>query len=111
MNWRRSSIRRDGELSPTELLREAFLRLAQQRQPDWANRSHFYYIAARLMRQVLVDPSGERLTLKRGEGRMTVRLERIEELIPHQELIHIRSCHCCRLTTPSSRVTRRCCPT
>jgi RNA polymerase sigma factor (TIGR02999 family) len=71
-------------LSPTELVHEAFLRLAQQRQPEWANRAHFYYIAARLMRQVLVDLSRERLTLKRGEGRKAVRLERIEEIIPPQ---------------------------
>ena len=82
----RLSVQRDGELSPTELVHEAFLRLAQQRQPDWANRSHFYYIAARLMRQILVDLSRERLTLKRGEGRGTLRLDRIEELAPHQAL-------------------------
>jgi len=80
----RLSVQRDGDLSPTELVHEAFLRLAQQRQPEWANRAHFYYIAARLMRQVLVDLSRERLTLKRGEGRRAVRLERIDELIPRQ---------------------------
>lgn len=80
----RLSVCRDGELSPTELVHEAFLRLAQQRQPEWANRAHFYYIAARLMRQILVDLSRERLTLKRGEGRRTLRLERAEELIPFQ---------------------------
>jgi RNA polymerase sigma factor (TIGR02999 family) len=80
----RLAICRDGELSPTELVHEAFLRFAQQRQPEWASRAHFYYIAARLMRQILVDLSRERLTLKRGEGRRTLRLERAEELIPSQ---------------------------
>ena len=80
----RLALRHDGELSPTELVHEAYLRLAQQRQPDWANRSHFYFIAARLMRQILVDFSRERLTLKRGEGRRTLHLERIEDLLPRQ---------------------------
>lgn len=78
----RLAMRRDGELSPTELVHEAFLRLAQQRQPEWANRAHFYFIAARLMRQVLVDLSRERLALKRGEGRRAIRLDRLEELVP-----------------------------
>lgn len=77
----RLALRRDDSISPTELVHEAFLRLAQQRQPDWVNRAHFYYIAARLMRQILVDLSRERLTLKRGEGRRLVQLERLEEAV------------------------------
>lgn len=68
---------RDDLLSPTELVHEAFLRLVQQRQPEWANRSHFYFIAARLMRQVLVDLARERLTQKRGEGLRTVDLDQL----------------------------------
>ena len=53
-------------LSPTELVHEAFLRLVRQEQPDWANRAHFYCIAARLMRQVLVDFVREAHAQKRG---------------------------------------------
>jgi RNA polymerase sigma factor (TIGR02999 family) len=82
----RLAARRDGDISPSELVHEAFLRLAQQRQPEWANRAHFYYIAARLMRQVLVDLSRERLTMKRGEGRRAVRLDRLEDFLPQQGL-------------------------
>jgi RNA polymerase sigma-70 factor (ECF subfamily) len=78
----RLAVCRDGDLSPTELVHEAFLRLAQQRQPDWANRAHFFYIAARLMRQILVDLSRERLTLKRGEGHRALRLDRLEDILP-----------------------------
>jgi RNA polymerase sigma factor (TIGR02999 family) len=80
----RLALRRDGDLSPTELVHEAFLRLVQQRQPDWVNRSHFYFIAARLMRQILVDFSRERLTVKRGEGRKVLHLDRIDDLLPRQ---------------------------
>jgi len=53
-------------LSPTELVHEAFLRLVRQGQPEWANRAHFYYIAARLMRQILVDFARETKAQKRG---------------------------------------------
>jgi len=67
-------------LSPTELVHEAFLRLSHQRQPEWVNRSHFFFIAGRLMRQVLVDFARERQAVKRGEGRRHVRLERIDDL-------------------------------
>jgi len=53
-------------LNPTELVHEVFLRLVRQDQPDWANRAHFYYIAARLMRQILVDFIRETHAQKRG---------------------------------------------
>jgi RNA polymerase sigma factor (TIGR02999 family) len=79
----RLACRRDTHLSPTELVHEAFLRLTAQRHPQWVNRAHFFYIAARLMRQVLVDLSRERLALKRNQGRAPLRLERLDTLAPH----------------------------
>src|SRR5437764_9415474 len=42
-------------LQPTALGHEAYLRLIDQHSPDWENRSHFFGIAARIMRQILVD--------------------------------------------------------
>lgn len=57
---------RRSALSPTELVHEAFLRMVRQGQPEWANRAHFYYIAARLMRQILVDFARETRAQKRG---------------------------------------------
>jgi RNA polymerase sigma factor (TIGR02999 family) len=62
-------------LSPTELVHEAFLRLCDQNQPDWSHRSQFYYIAARVMRQVLVDYVREQRSQKRGGGALTVSLD------------------------------------
>ena len=62
---RLSNERRAG-ISPTELVHEAFLRLVRQDQPEWASRAHFYYIAARLMRQILVDFARETHAQKRG---------------------------------------------
>ena len=67
-------------LSPTELVHEAFLRLVRQQQPEWANRSHFYYIAARLMRQILVDFIREAKAEKRGGWAETVSIENAGQL-------------------------------
>jgi RNA polymerase sigma factor (TIGR02999 family) len=62
-------LRREGKARPldtTALVHEAFLRLAHGQQPAYENRSHFYGIASRLMRQVLVDLARARATEKRS---------------------------------------------
>jgi RNA polymerase sigma-70 factor, ECF subfamily len=61
-----SKERPDHTLQPTALVHEAFLRLSEQTGMDWQNRSHFYGIASRLMRQVLVDHARQHATEKRG---------------------------------------------
>jgi RNA polymerase sigma-70 factor (ECF subfamily) len=54
-------------LQPTELISELYLRLIDQSRPvRWENRSHFFGIAARLMRLVLVDQARARRAAKRG---------------------------------------------
>lgn len=54
-------------LQPTALINEAWLRLLGQPQtPQWTNRAHFFGIAARLMRIVLVDDTRRRGASKRG---------------------------------------------
>lgn len=53
-------------LQPTALVHEAYLRLVDQSNPNWQNRAHFYGIAARLMRQTLVDHARRRLADKRA---------------------------------------------
>lgn len=65
----------------TVLVHEAFLRLAGSRHPDYENRSHFYGIASRLMRQVLVDMSRARASLKRNA--QEVKLAEIPDLPEH----------------------------
>ena len=52
-------------LQPTALIHEAYLRLVGSRPVDWHDRSHFYALAARLMRQILVDHARSRGRLKR----------------------------------------------
>lgn len=58
--------RSDHTLQPTALVHEAFLRLSEQSGIDWKNRSHFYGIASRLMRQILVDHARAHAAEKRG---------------------------------------------
>ena len=53
-------------LQPTALVHEAFLKLSEQSGIDWKNRSHFFGIAARLMRQILVDHARQHAAAKRG---------------------------------------------
>jgi|SRR5215469_938184 len=55
-------------LETTALVHEAFLRLAKGRHPQYASRAHFYGIASRLLRQVLVDSARSRAAEKRGPG-------------------------------------------
>ncbi|HEY7209378.1 MAG TPA: ECF-type sigma factor [Bryobacteraceae bacterium] len=56
-------------LETTSLVHEAFLRLARGRHPSYEGRAHFYGIASRLMRQVLVEMARSRATAKRDRGR------------------------------------------
>lgn len=67
----------------TTLVHEAYLRLVGFESGDWNDRRHFYAIAARAMRFVLVDDARRRLSGKRGSGRAGVTLsdelaERVE---------------------------------
>lgn len=62
----------------TELVHEAYLRLVKQTRTPWQNRSHFFAVAAQVMRRILVDAARARKTDKRGAGRAPVSLEAIE---------------------------------
>ncbi len=61
-------------LQPTALLHEAYLRLIDQNHQDWASRSHFFGVAAHLMRLILVDWARKGNAGKRGAGARQVSL-------------------------------------
>ena len=65
--------RREHTLQPTALVHEAYLRLVKQ-EITWQNRSHFFGIAGRVMRQILVDYARERSAGKRGSGSIKLSL-------------------------------------
>jgi RNA polymerase sigma factor (TIGR02999 family) len=67
--------RPDHTLTPTALVHEAYLRLVDQRLPQFENRKHFYGVAARVMRQVLVDHARSRKAAKRNDGRQALPLD------------------------------------
>ena len=53
-------------LQPTALVHEAYLRLIGQKPIDWQNRAHFFGVAARLMREILIEYARAKNRLKRG---------------------------------------------
>jgi RNA polymerase sigma factor (TIGR02999 family) len=55
-------------LQPTALVHEAYARLAGNNQPDFSSRAHFLGVAARVMRQILIDHARARNAGKRGGG-------------------------------------------
>jgi RNA polymerase sigma factor (TIGR02999 family) len=63
-------------LQPTALINEAFVRLLAQTQPiEWESRVHFFGIAARLMRMILVDHARANHAAKRGGAAAAVTLD------------------------------------
>lgn len=62
-------------LQPTALVHEAYLRLIDQPGASYASQGHFYALASRVMRTVLVDHARERKAEKRGGDRLRVPLE------------------------------------
>lgn len=70
--------RADHTLQPTALVHEAFLRLAGVPASQWRDRGHFVAIAARVMRQILVDHARGRHALKRGSADVRVPLDGLD---------------------------------
>jgi RNA polymerase sigma factor (TIGR02999 family) len=67
--------RPDHTLQSAALVSEAYLRLVQQKSPEWQNRAHFFGVAAQMMRNILVDYARNRLAAKRGGGAQRLSLE------------------------------------
>jgi RNA polymerase sigma factor (TIGR02999 family) len=67
--------RPDHTLQATALVNEAYLRLADKTNPTWQNRAHFFAVAARAMRQILVDYAKKYRSQKRGGGAAKLELD------------------------------------
>jgi len=79
------SERADHTLQPTAVVHEALLRLMEGEPVSFENRSHFFAIAARIMRRLLVDHARRRVAGKRGgEGMQQIELEEGLALTPEQ---------------------------
>lgn len=83
--------RPDHTLQPTALVHEAYLRLVPQQGTDWQDRAHFFGVAARLMRQILVDHAKFKNAEKRGGKVKTLTFDEVLEFSPARscELIEL----------------------
>jgi RNA polymerase sigma factor (TIGR02999 family) len=76
--------RPDHTLQTTALVNEAYLRLADQTNPNWQSRAHFFAVAARAMRQILVSYARSSRAQKRGGGGARIELDEAAILSPEQ---------------------------
>lgn len=83
-NLRRESS--DISIQTIELINEAYLKLVDQRESDWQNRAHFFAVAARVMRNVLVDRARARQFAKRGGGARRVSTDEIIIASPERDV-------------------------
>ena len=81
----RRHLRRENanlSLQTTELINEAYLSLLGERDTDWQNRIHFYAVAAKIMRNFLIDHARKRKNARSGGGFRDVSIERLQLAIP-----------------------------
>ena len=76
--------RPDHTLQTTALVNEAYLRLADQTKPNWLSRAHFFAVAARAMRQILVSYARSSRAQKRGGGGARIELDEAAIMSPEQ---------------------------
>lgn len=71
-------------LQTTALVNEAYLRLADQTDPNWQSRAHFFAVAARAMRQILVSYARTQHAQKRGGGALKIELDEAALVSPEE---------------------------
>jgi RNA polymerase sigma-70 factor, ECF subfamily len=75
------------QISTTELVHEAYLKLIDHQQVTWKSRTHFFALGARVMRQLLIDRARHNRTAKRGGDALTLSLE--EGLLTREDDCHV----------------------
>lgn len=94
-------------LDTTALVHETYLKLVDQTRVSVSDRAHFFALAARAMRQVIVDYARQRQAAKRGGGKVAVTLDRIQVPVAAQaELMLAIDQALGRLTELNERLTR-----
>src|SRR5262245_32249728 len=72
--------RNQQSLQPTALVHEAYIQLTDHTQMSWENRAQFFGLAARMMRNILVDHARARQADKRGGGALQISLSAVDEM-------------------------------
>jgi RNA polymerase sigma-70 factor (ECF subfamily) len=67
-------------LQPTALVNEVYLRLVNRHDVEWQDRAHFFAVAARIMRRILVDAARNRGRAKRGGDALQVSLAEVPDV-------------------------------
>jgi len=75
-----SQERHGHTLQPSDLVQEAYLRLVDEKEIDWRNRAHFFGVAAKRMRRILVEHARGRQAAKRGGGEYRLSLSEADRL-------------------------------
>jgi RNA polymerase sigma-70 factor, ECF subfamily len=95
-------------LQPTALVNEAYLRLIDQHKVQWENRAQFFGLAAKLMRNILIDHPRAHLAAKRGGLQYRLSLSKIDQFSdqPDVELLAINEAleHLAALDTQKSQI-------
>lgn len=81
----RSKERGEHTLQTTEIINEAYLKLLNQNENDWQDRTHFFAVASRVMRNFLVDYARTKNYQKRGSGAEKVSLEEVLVFTPEPD--------------------------
>ena len=79
--------RADHTLQPTALVNEAYLRMIAVSRVQWQNRAHFFAIAARVMRQILVDFARSRRALQRTGQQVSLDEALVPSSVRHPDLV------------------------
>jgi RNA polymerase sigma-70 factor (ECF subfamily) len=74
-------------LQATALVHEVYLKLIQQRNADWKDRAHFFAVASRIMRQILVDYARRRGSEKRGGHQVQLQLDESLQISEEQSFL------------------------
>jgi len=84
-----SRERRDHTLQTTALIHETYIKLIDQREVDWESRTHFFAIAAKLMRRILVDYARKKNREKRGGETVKLPLEEAALVVGKEKSIDL----------------------
>ena len=76
-------------LQNTALIHELYLRLLDQRAPEWESREHFLATAGMLMRRILLDYARRRNAEKRGDGMAAASLDGVDRAAPEQRKVAV----------------------
>lgn len=99
--------RAQGTLNTTALVHEAYLKMVDQTRVEINDRNHFFAIAARAMRQIIIDYARKRSAQKRGGGKRPISLDKVQIAVTEQaEMMLAIDSALKKLSTLNERLTR-----